>query len=44
MNDVEMRKALKSLYGLHWAARVDKMKEKQVFVLYLKWKKEGKLK
>lgn len=43
--DVEIKRlALRGLYGDRWKARVDKMSEAQVIALYLKFKKEGKIK
>lgn len=38
------RLALRDLYGDSWRARVDKMKDAQVIALYLKFKREGKIK
>ena len=38
------REALMGLYGDSWKAKVKKMSEAQVIALYLKFKREGKIK
>lgn len=38
------RKALKTLYGKSWAAKVDKMSDMQVLAIYRKFRSEGKIK
>lgn len=38
------RHALKMMYGPKWQAKVDKMSDSQVIAIYLKFKKEGKIK
>lgn len=44
-NDIQQKRlALRGLYGPDWAKRVDKMPDKQVIALYLKFKSEGKIK
>lgn len=45
MNDIQQKRiAIRDLYGPAWKARVDKMSDQQVIALYLKFKKEGKIK
>ena len=44
MNANQMRIELRKFYGPQWASRVDRMSEKQIVALYLKFKKEGKIK
>jgi hypothetical protein len=45
MNDIQQkRNAIRDLYGPAWKARVDKMSDKQIIALYLKFKNEGKIK
>lgn len=38
-----MREALKRFYGPSWAEKVDKMGDRQVFGVYMKFVKEGKI-
>lgn len=45
MSDIQQKRiALRGLYGPGWAKKVDKMPDNQVIALYLKFKKEGKIK
>lgn len=45
MNDIQQKRmAIRGLYGPGWAKKVDKMSDKQVLALYLKFKLEGKIK
>lgn len=44
MDQRQMRIELRKFYGTQWASKVDKMSDKQVIALYLKFKKEGKIK
>lgn len=45
MSDIQnKRQALRDLYGDSWKAKVDKMPDTQIVALYLKFKREGKIK
>lgn len=44
MNVNQMRLELTRLYGVEWQVRVRNMSDKQVQAIYLKFKKEGKIK
>ncbi len=39
-----MRAALRDLYSAQFAAKVDKMSDRQVIAIYMKFKEEGKIK
>ena len=42
-NTWKERNLLRNLYGDDWKKKVDKMSDKQVIAIYLKFKKEGKV-
>lgn len=43
MSDIFMRELVKQAYsGAKWAAKVDKMSERQVIAIFFKLKREGK--
>lgn len=44
MNANQMRLELLKCYGAEWQSKVRKMPDKQVIALYLKFKREGKIK
>lgn len=43
MNAAQQRAAIRALYGPDWKAKVDKMSDKQVVAIYLKFKRENKI-
>jgi hypothetical protein len=44
MNTEQMRQELLKLYGALWRSKVRKMNSDQIQAIYLRFKKEGKLK
>lgn len=43
-NDIQVKRAaLRGLYGDAWKAKVDKMSDKQIIAIYLKFKSEGRI-
>lgn len=43
MTPDQMRRAIRTVYGMQWRAKVDKMSDAQVVAVYLKFKSQNKI-